>query len=107
MQKPGIGQIMATVAKLNRERRSAQLSHQHMGDSRLLVREGTRAWRYYMITPQQIRFWRSLNGIERSSIVRKSRGCFVCALEEAIERRKQFEDGLHGAMMSYLLSSPG
>ena len=74
----------------------------------MLVAEGTGAWRYYMLTPKQLSFWRGLSRAERNYLVRLSaRGCFVCVLKEAIKGQERMEAALHRAMMSFLLAPPG
>jgi len=80
----------------------------HAGDHRILVRAGRNEWRYYGLTPTQLRFWRGLTRTERSSLARaQERRCFICALKEAIETRKRLADRLYSSMMASLLVAGG
>jgi hypothetical protein len=83
---------------------AVELLHRHKGAHHLLVPEGAGAWRYYMLTRNQLRFWRGLSRAERNYLVRLGRrGCFVCVLRGMMERQERFEATLYRAMMGFLL----
>ncbi len=93
---------------VNRTRELTALYHRHRGVRRVLIPDGVGAWRYYTLSREQAKFWRSLSGTERSFLTRLSRGtCFVCALKDVMARQERFEAGLHRAMMSFLLVRVG
>ena len=80
----------------------------HVGVHRILVRGGRNEWRYYGLTPTQLRFWRGLPKAEQNSLVRaQERQCLVCALEQAIRMRKRLADGFYSSMMVSLLTAGG
>ena len=86
----------------------AELYHNHRGESRVLVPDGVGAWRYFMLTREQGKFWRSLSSTERSFLTHLSKGtCFVCALKDVMVRQERFESSLHRALMSFLLAQIG
>ncbi|HYB07261.1 MAG TPA: hypothetical protein VEB87_03795 [Nitrososphaerales archaeon] len=80
------------------------LYHRHKGACRVLVPEGTDAWRYYMVTRKEATYWRNLGRTEKDFLARLGRrGCFVCALRDVMARQERLETGLHSALMSFLL----
>ncbi len=88
----------------NPEDEFSELYHQHGGAHRVLVRDGTNAWRYYLLTSRERRFWRRLSRTEREYLRRRGRrGCLVCAVRDAMAIQERLEAGLHRAMMSFLL----
>ncbi len=73
-----------------------------------MVRAGRNEWRYYGLTPSQLRFWRGLTKAEQNSLTRvQERRCFVCALKQTIETRKRLADGFYSSMMTSLLTAGG
>jgi hypothetical protein len=86
----------------------AEPYHNHRGESRVLVPDGVGAWRYFMLTREQGKFWRSLSSTERSFLTHVSKEtCFVCALRDVMVRQERFESSLHRALMSFLLTQTG
>jgi len=80
----------------------------HVGVHRILVRAGKNEWRYYGLTPTQLRFWRGLTKAEQNSLVRAQEMlCLICALKQAIKRRKRLADGFYSSMMLSLLTAGG
>jgi hypothetical protein len=88
----------------HRKKGVVELIHQHRGVRHILVADGTGAWRYYIVTPRQLSFWRRLSRAERNYLVRMSRrSCFVCLLRDAMKGQERMEVALYRAMMSFLL----
>jgi hypothetical protein len=80
----------------------------HEGGHQILVRAGRNQWRYYGLTPAQLRFWRRLTEAERSSLARaQERRCLICTLKRTIETRRRLGDRLYSSMMASLLEAGG
>jgi hypothetical protein len=77
----------------------------HEGERLVLVRAGSNVWRYYGLTPGQLRFWRGLTRAERRSLVRaREKQCFICALKALIGAKKRSAEGIYSSMMVSLLA---
>ena len=70
-----------------------------------MIRAGRNVWRYYGLTPVQLKFWRGLTKAERSSLVRtQEKQCFICALRNLIDAKKRSAHGIYSSMMISLLA---
>ena len=104
MQNPVVRALLEVIANLQRDNGRVVIHHEHRGKTRVLVPDGARAWRYYTLTTKQLKFWRTLSWPERTYLARMGRKtCLVCTLNEAMNQKKRFEDGLYRALMSFLL----
>jgi hypothetical protein len=103
MQNCALRPLLQSVTKRTGE--LVELHHQHRGSHRILVPEGTKAWRYYLLSPKQARFWSKLGKTERGYLTRLARSrCFVCTLKDSMEGQERFEASLYRGMMSFLLT---
>ena len=64
----------------------------HHGTHFVPVSLGEGLWVYYWLSLPQAWFWRSRNGMEKAELIRKRLGCFVCSLQDALERETLFQD---------------
>ena len=66
----------------------------HSGTHFVPVSTGNGRWVYYWLSLPQAWFWRTRNAREKAELVRKSRsGCFVCRLQEALQKEMLAENG--------------
>jgi hypothetical protein len=84
----------------------AEYCDSHQGNRLILVRAGKNVWRYYGLTPAQLRFWRGLTNAERNSLARtQEKQCFICALKSAMDAQKRSAQGIYSSMMVALLAT--
>jgi len=64
----------------------------HHGNHFVPVSTGEGHWVYYWFTLPQTWFWRSRSAKQKAELACIKSGCFVCALQEALETETLFGD---------------
>ena len=66
----------------------------HHGSRFVPVQVGDGRWAYYWLSLPQQWFWQSRIPSEKARLIRRGKpGCFVCHLQEALERESFYGDG--------------
>ena len=85
---------MQIAAQIKKAPAFARDRRGHSGTHFVPVSMGDGRWVYYWLSLPQAWFWRTRSASEKAALVRRSKsGCFVCRLQEALEKEKLLENG--------------
>lgn len=84
---------MQIAAQIEEAPATARECRGHHGTHFVPVSTGDGHWVYYWLSLPQTWFWRNRSVTEKAKLVRSKSECFVCSLQEELERETLFGDG--------------